>query len=193
MRTSRLFFVLLPAASLLTACSDSTGPEPSGSMSFTYQGSMPGSASGSFSVEGPRRPFVYAAQVTGAVAGRTGEGNSRSIEVAGSDASLSQDFSIRIFGEPSVGVLPTCEGSATDCVDGGHFWPDPASIHYFGSNQSSDPPYPQVTVTITEMSDLRVRGTFEGIVIGTCGTCADQLAPDTITISAGQFDVPFRQ
>lgn len=192
MRSSPLCFLLLPAV-LLSACSDATGPVPSGSMSFTYQGSAPGSPSGSFSVEGSGKPSIFDAAVTGAMARRSTGEDSQFLDVSGSSAAQSQYFSITIYGAPGVGMLPSCEVATTDCVEGGYFRSGTNSSHWHGPGQYTQPPYPEVTVTITEITESRVRGTFKGMVIGYCNTCPDPLAPDTLTISAGQFDVPFRQ
>lgn len=192
MRWSPLCFSLLPAV-LLSACSDATGPAPSGSMSFTYHGSAPGSPSGSFSVEGTGKPLWNDVAVSGAMARRLTAEDAQFLEVFGASAVHSQYFSIFIYGMPGVGMLPSCEVAATDCVQNGHFWSSFNSRYSHGWGLHRQPPYPEVTVTITEITESRVRGTFEGIVIGNCHTCPDPLAPDTLAISAGLFDVPFRQ
>lgn len=190
MRSSPLCFLLLPAV-LLSGCSGATGPEPSGSMSFTYHGSAPGSSGGSFSVEGPRSPFLADIKVTGAVAHRYTIEDAPRFEVIGASAEQSQLFSITIYGVPGVGMLPQCETATTDCVHSGRFW-STYNSRYFHGSVGAQPPYPEVAVTITEITESRVRGTFEGMVIGHCYTCPDPLLSDTVTISSGQFDVPFR-
>ncbi len=191
MRSSSLCFLLLPAV-MMAGCSDATGPAPSGSVSFTYHGSAPGSVSGSFSVEGSGKPSIFDAAVTGAMARRSTGEDSPYLEISGSSAAPSQYFSITIFGAPGVGMLPSCEVATTDCVYNGYFR-SASNSYWHGSGLYTQPPYPEVTVTITGITESRVRGTFEGMVIGSCGTCTDPLAPDTLTISAGQFDVPFRR
>ena len=191
MRSPPLCFLLL-AAVLLSACSDATAPAPSGSMSFTYHGSAPGSSSGSFSVEGTGKPLWNDVAVTGTMARRFHGEDFEWFEVIGSSAAQSQYFSITIYGVPGVGILPSCEVATTECVHNGDFWSSFQSRYHHGWGQSIPPPYPEVTVTITGITESRVRGTFQGIVIGHCDTCPDPLVPDTITISGGQFDVPFR-
>ena len=79
----------------------------------------------------------------------------------------------------------------THCVYGGYWQNGMMSLYRFGSF-AGEPPWPEMRVTITVITDRRVRGTFEGFATGTCSTCASPSAVDTVYFSNGKFDVPYR-
>jgi hypothetical protein len=176
--------LLVPVAVLLIACGDSTGPNRSGSMSFAFHASMSGSTSGVFSVEGGRKPYPDD-YPTGAGGNSFGDATISLIRIAASRTEGSQEFEMVLSGVTGIGLLPMCysaQANSTPCVFSGYFFPNPASRYYFGTNLR-EPPYHEMRVTITELTSLRIRGTFEGIAVGDA---------DTLTISGGAFDVPYR-
>ena len=181
---------LLPFAALLVvlaACGggDSTGPAPSGSMRFTYRGEVSGSAAGSFAVDGPRQQFVGGAAGAGATRLRA-QGVGTYITVYGSRVDLAYaELEVTLYSATAPGTFPVCGPSDPEprhCLLSGSFSPDPTSVHFFRSG----------TVTITELTPSRVRGTFEGVTVGYCSGCANPADEDTIAITGGAFDVPFR-
>ena len=186
--------LLLPVAVLLIACGDATGPNRSGSMSFTYHGSMTGSPSGVFSVAGGRKPYPVD-YPTGAGGNTYGEGSAAQIRIVGSRTEGPQVFEMVLIGVTAVGPVPMCDFSQpqyTNCVSSGYFFPDPASRHFFGWTVR-EPPYSEMRVTITDLTGSRIRGTFEGLAVGECAACSTQyLNTDTLTITGGAFDVPYR-
>jgi hypothetical protein len=186
--------IVLALATLLIACGDSTGPNRSGSMSFTYHGSMTGSPSGVFSVAGGRKPYPDG-YPTGAGGNTYGDGSTAQIRIVGSRTEGPQEFALILIGVTGAGPVPMCDTSQpqyTNCVWHGSFFPDPGSFYIFGWSLR-DPPYPEMRVTITELTGSRIRGTFEGLAVGDCAGCnAQYLNADTLTISGGTFDVPYR-
>ena len=166
-------------------CSDSNSPAPPGSMGFQYSGTTPAPNHGTFDVHGSLNPDAQTWQ-TGAIAQR---GSGR-IEIQGMNASPQQEFSFTLVGVTTTGPLTTCQERTTNCVYQGHFWPDIYSVHYFGWGLYDDPPYPEVSVNVTELTGSRIRGTFAGQVVGICRVCSSAV-PDTLTITGGTFDVPF--
>ena len=176
--------MILVLVALLIACGEGfTAPDRSGSMSFTYHGALVDSPSGAFSVQGGRNSWP---------AGAGGEVFGSGTRIIGSLGQGAPEFSVTLIGPMAVGSLPTCEYSntpPTPCVGGGYY----SQIHqfYYGFGPSGQPPYPEMHVTITDLTASRVRGTFEGIALGICSQCRPAL-DDTVTISGGVFDVPYR-
>ena len=171
-------------AALLIACGeDVTAPDRSGSMSFTYHGALAASPSGAFSVQGGRNSYP---------SGAGGEKSPEGVRIVGSLGQGAQEFSISVLGTMVVGTLPTCENVSappTPCVYFGYFSASRQSTYIFGSGGLAADG--QMRVTIMDLTATRVRGTFEGTALGTCGEC-NSTAVDTATISGGEFDVPYR-
>jgi hypothetical protein len=179
MRRPNFFAILLAASLPLLGCKDATSPAPPGSMSFDYAGSV----HGTFAVTGSLNPDDYNKVGTGAIAQRNDAGPTQRIEVVGTNAGTHQEFGLTLIGVTGTGALHTCQLETTHCVYQGHFWPADYGVHYFGWGISWDPPYPEVNVTVTELTGSRIKGTFEGVVVG--------VVADTLRISSGTFDVPF--
>jgi hypothetical protein len=175
----------LAVASALLGCTDANSPAPPGSLRFDYVGSLPASSHGAFDVRGSLNPDSKNWQ-TGAIAQR---GNDR-IEVHGMSASPQQEFAFTLVGVTTTGPLTTCQERTTNCVYQGYFWPDIYSVHYFGWGLYDQPPYPELSVNVTELTGSRIKGTFAGQVIGYCHAC-NASVEDTVTITGGTFDVPF--
>jgi hypothetical protein len=152
-------------------------------MSFTYHGALPASPSGAFSVQGGRNSYP---------SGAGGEKTSEGTRIVGSLGQGAQEFSVAVRGTMAVGTLPTCENSSappTPCVYFGYFAASRQSTYIFGTGGLAADA--EMRVTITDLTASRVRGTFEGFALGTCGEC-NSTALDTATISGGVFDVPYR-
>ena len=179
MYRSNVLAVLAAVAVPLLGCTDATSPAPPGSMSFNYTGSL----HGTFAVTGSLNPDDYNSIGTGAIAQRGDAATQKRIEVRGANAGTSQELSFTMIDVTGTGPLQTCQAATTHCVYNGYFWPDVIGVHYFGWGIGYDPPYPELNVTVTELTGSRIKGTFEGVVVGS--------GPDTLRISAGTFDVPF--
>lgn len=193
----RTAFLLLAALSL-TSCGDgSTEPEafdPSGSLSFSYGGTI----SGRFSVAGELViPGGAVSPVTGA--GAFLQQENLALVATHADGPVQADvFSIMLGDARGTGSYPvdpsSCtSGSLTKCRVG-IFLPDMES-----SELSVTPDletlrsrsFVMITgdITITSYSATRVRGTFRGLAVR--GTQLSLL--NTITISNGMFDLPIRE
>jgi hypothetical protein len=177
-------YIVVVVAALLTACGeDFTAPDRSGSMSFTYHGALADSPSGAFSVQGGRNSYP---------SGAGGYKTTGGISIVGSLGQGAPEFGVSVLGTMAVGPLPTCENSPappTPCVFFGYFDASRQSTYVFGS--PGQPPDAQMRVTITDLTASRVRGTFEGVAVGYCVECGPYVE-DTMTISSGAFDVPYR-
>jgi hypothetical protein len=179
MRRPNFFAIVLAASLPLLGCKDATSPAPPGSMSFNYAGSV----HGSFAVTGSLNPDDYNRVHTGAIAQRGTIGERQQITVYASIPQPLQELSFTLIGVTGIGPVHTCQQATTNCVYQGYFYDDATSIHYFGWGVYSDPPYPEMNVTVTELTGSRIKGTFEGVVVG--------IGPDTLRINSGTFDVPF--
>jgi hypothetical protein len=166
-------------------CGDANGPTPPGSMRFDYSSSLSGPYHGTFDVTGSLDPDSDN-WYTGAIAQR---GNNQ-IGITGTDAPTKREFEFTLVGVTAPGTYTTCQERTTGCVFQGHFWPSVNDNHSFGWGLLSPLPYPEVTVTVTELTNSRIRGSFTGVVVGNCTPC-NTTAVNTITITAGTFDTPF--
>jgi hypothetical protein len=194
MRVLRL--ALAATLPLVVACADGTGPEPfdpSGSLSFSYRGSV----SGRFDARGelPAADAPPPAAVQGAGADRQGA------QVAVVAAATRPDGRVDVFtlliGDASARGTVTLDPSGCIAGDGaacrsGAFvpalewaeWtgtlPDPASVAARGFVLLSG------EVVLTRVTPTRLVGTFRGV-----GLRASD-PPGTLTVSEGRFDVPIR-
>jgi hypothetical protein len=187
---------LAAAAALIAGCSSATEPGHNGSMSFDYHGSLPDAPHGTFDVVGTRK-FAATDYQDGAGGFSSTDGPSPIIDVTGSRHDGPQLFDILFAGPPAVGDVPMCATLAPPtamCVASGYWQQGPlgASRHNFGDQPSFDTPRPVMHVTITALTDRRITGTFQGIAVGSCTTCALANAADTVTFTNGKFDVPYR-
>ena len=192
----RLVLARLAAAALVVACSSSTEPGHNGSMSFDYHGSLPDAPHGTFNVVGSRKPGADN-YPTGAGGFITTDFGQTTFDVTGSQHEGPQVLDIVFGGPPAIGAAPMCVGpgfSTTMCVSGGYWQTGPlgGSHHNFGSEVSIDTSAPVMSVMITALTNERMTGTFEGIAVGICTTCAQSNAVDTVTFTNGRFDVPYR-
>ena len=185
MRRSKRCLAFLCLTVPIFGCGDATRPAPAGSMRFDYAGNLSGSYHGTLDVTGSLDPDSDN-WYTGAIAQR---GNGR-IGVTGRDAATKREFEFSLVGVTGPGSYTTCQERTTGCVYQGHFWPSTSDIHYFGWGLLSPTPYPELSVTVTELTNSRIRGTFTGVVVGSCTPC-NVNAVETITITAGTFDTPF--
>jgi hypothetical protein len=181
---------------LVVACSNTNEPDHTGSMSFDYHGSLPDAPHGTFDVVGSRK-FAATDYPTGAGGFTNTDGGTTIIDVAASQHEGPQLFDMLFAGPPVVGALPMCvtlTPPTTMCVESGYWQTGPigGSLHNFGSQSSFSTPRPVMNVTIISLTDRRIAGTFEGTAVGTCATCASSTAADTVTITNGHFDVPYR-
>ena len=190
--------LLLVFAVIVAGCGDSNGPEPYAAMQFTFRGSTPGSASGTLDVKGRREPYATNSP-TGAIGTVTGAPSTgEMITIVGSRADgVELEFQlIRVSGP---GLMPMCPDFSADpiapsnCITNGHFFHESPSYPYYLKDFGTDH-QAAFKVTVSELTRTRIRGTFEGITIGRCYGCAAQYinVPDTMRISAGSFDVPYR-
>ena len=170
--------LLLP----LAACGDDdpVGPDPTGSLSFNYNGDI----SGTFSVSGePRLTSTGLPQNPFAVA--TTEGGS--LLVFGARPATGNKFDlVRIEGELGAGTFQVCSAPSADC---------PGGIFLLGLNDalnSFDQAYVLTsgTVTVSEVNGERVRGSFQGTAVRLDPATGQRDPTRTITISNGQFDAP---
>ena len=184
---------LAVATAFVLGCSDPAEPDHTGSMSFDYSGSLPDSPAGSFSVVGAREPFPDdfvdgAGGFTGGTAGH------EYAVISGERRDGPLHLEIMLLGPHSVGVVPMCDHSQplpTHCVSSG-YWEAGSIFYYFGSVSDDPPPYPEMQVTITSLTDRRMTGTFEGVAVGYCAICGASGASDTQHLTNGRFDVPYR-
>jgi hypothetical protein len=192
---------LLLCITLVVGCGDSTAPStPDASMRFTFRGSTPGSVSGTFSVTGRRELYAEGGFPTGAIGNVTSEPSiGEAIRIVGSRSDPRAQLEFFLVGVTAPGVLQMCPiptGSGpppSNCVLRGYYTPVIPTYPYFlteyGTDRSAG-----FSVTVSALTPTRIRGTFEGITIGRCYSCAAEYAnvPDTMRISAGSFDVPYR-
>lgn len=192
--------LLLPFAVAVIACGDSNGPEPYAAMQFTFRGSVPGSPSGTFDVKGRRDPYATN-DPTGAIGNVIGDRSTGEIiRIVGSRngdrAELEFDMT-RVAGAGAVTMCPPGSGTPTtpqvNCIFNGHFFPTSPTYPYYLLDYGTNPAA-AFTVNIAEITQTRIRGTFEGITIGRCYGCGSAYAnvPDTMRISGGSFDLPYR-
>ena len=169
----------LAAAIPLLSCSDSTSPAAPASVRFNYHAAAAG-FNGTFAADGSLDLNSDQFE-TGAIAIRAGA-NAPDIELIATNSDKLQEFGFDLVSVSGPGLFHTCEITQTQCVAFGQFWVDFDDVYYFGMGAAEQPPDPEVTITVTEMTSNRLKGTFQGIALGVGG--------DTLTITGGTFDVP---
>jgi hypothetical protein len=190
--------LILSAVVLLTSCGrGSTDPEPFdpiGSLSFTYRGGITGTFSSAGTLEiAADNSF---SPVTGASAYR--QQDRLALVASYADAPPRADIfslllgDVRRSGSFQIDPAPCAGGSLAECRVG-FFLPEVAASEWTGTpdletvrNRS----YLMITgdVTITSISETRVKGSFRGIAL----RGNEPSLQNTITISNGAFDLPLR-
>ena len=177
---------LLLAASLVlfAGCkSDSTGPGLSGTMSFTFSGGI----SGTFSASGTL-PATIPEQVASPWAAGELNPTDGGVYVEGllPKTATTHDLALLFIHRTTVGTDNISASCSSNCSMLGFLFGQPRNF--------AGPPIQACdiitgTITITEISSTRVKGTFSGT-----GTCIDAPVVGNTTsfvVSGGTFDVAF--
>ena len=179
----KALFLLLALILPLAACGDDNpvAPGPVGSLSFAYTGDI----SGSFDVSGEAKYSQSYPQNGFAIA----KGGGTAVAISGvrpTQRPKYDFFGIELDGALLPGTYPVC----TPLIGPGC----PFVYFLLGFNGSSaDQAYRMVSgsVTISEISGGRWRGTFQGTAEAITAT-GQSIPGRMITITSGQFDVPER-
>ena len=181
-----LFAALLP----LAACggNDVVGPneqEKPGSLSFSYSGDI----NGTFSVSGvpksvndnyPQKPF--------AVAALTSTGFLRINAILPTEPPKANRFGFSVYSVKGPKTVQICaQVTSFDCPDVFFF----IGFNVVGERWEGPYLFRSGSVTISEITAERVRGSFQGTAVFVSGN-EEAVITKTITITNGQFDVPTR-
>ena len=178
---------LLAAATLalFVGCKDSTAPaNPEGSFSFTYSGGI----SGDFDVTGAMPSTPGAQETSSWAAGEVVAGGTNAgiyVVAMTPRTSTTHDFVVLIANRTNAGAatidFDNCTAAVCSTVD-----------FVFGIANGNGTGFLQIcylqtgTITITEVTETHLRGTFSG-----AGTCTAPSQTETsLTVTNGTFDVP---
>ena len=171
--------ILAASLLLLAGCkSDSTNPAVlTGSLDFTYSGGI----SGTFTVSGQFPTSTTSQETTPWAAGEVVSGTT-SVVAAMPRNATSHDFFLMDLPRTTVGSSTVVSGCTVNCAD---------VFIVFGNANGTGSGFLQScflltgTLSITEISATRVKGTFSGTgsCVGPTGTTT------TFTITGGTFDV----
>jgi hypothetical protein len=186
MRQTRFLPLLLVLLLPLTACGkdDPVGPDPKGTLSFTYSGDI----SGTFSASGEPKPDAGDFPQTEFAAAQAENGNVLIIGLRPTQQPKFDYFGIALEGVTSPKTVQVCAQPTGGAC--------PAVFYLRGFNGNGDTfdqayVFTSGSVTISEINAERVRGSFQGTAIFISGSGQPSFGR-TITVTNGQFDVPVR-
>ena len=164
----------------LLAC-DSTEPNVSGSVSFTYTGG----GGGTFNAAGSAPSFTAPPTATSWAVGYTEAGETYVVASRPRTGGLI-DLAILRIQRTTTGnepIDPACDVDGGTACSGLMFW-----LNFNGNGDTSDTAcfLSSGTVVVTEISEGRIKGTFSGSGSCTTGTGG---APAAATVTGGTFDV----